>query len=85
MEDERRNQDEKKLKNGGFPSRVKKECLSTFVSLQEGFTYVKAFFVGQGKKLTAKNEDEAAAADLETSKMQVEATDAAERAKNRIR
>lgn len=28
-------------------SRVKKECLVFTVSLQEGFRYVKAFFIGQ--------------------------------------
>ena len=38
----------------------------------------------QAKKITAKNEKEATAADLETAKMQVEAADAAEETKNRL-
>ncbi|KAM5575244.1 hypothetical protein ABKV19_014270 [Rosa sericea] len=65
-------------------SRMKTECIAFTVSLQEGFRYVKAFFVGQAKKLTARNEKEAAEADLVTAKMQVEATDAAEDTKNRL-
>ncbi|XP_050378520.1 uncharacterized protein LOC126795815 [Argentina anserina] len=65
-------------------SRMRRECLSFTVSLQQGFGYVKAFFVGQAKKLTARNEKEAAEADLLTAKMQAEATDAAEDTKNRL-
>ncbi|KAJ7965873.1 hypothetical protein O6P43_015437 [Quillaja saponaria] len=65
-------------------SRLKTNCLSFTVSLHEGFAYVKAFFVGLTKKLMAKNEREATEAELQTSKMQVEATDAAEDTKNRL-
>lgn len=38
----------------------------------------------QAKVITAKNEKEASEAELEASKMQVEAADAAEDAKNKI-
>lgn len=38
----------------------------------------------QGKKLTAKNEQEASEADLQAAKMQVDAADAAEDTKNRL-
>ncbi|KAJ8762526.1 hypothetical protein K2173_007965 [Erythroxylum novogranatense] len=55
-------------------SRMKKACLSFLVSLQEGLTYVKALFVGQ----------QAAAAELEAEKMQVEAADGAENTKKRL-
>ncbi|KAK9930117.1 hypothetical protein M0R45_027172 [Rubus argutus] len=65
-------------------SRVNKECLAFTVSLQEGFRYVKAFFIGQAKKLTARNEKEASEADLLSAKMQVEAADSAEDTKNKI-
>ncbi|KAB2628730.1 hypothetical protein D8674_033525 [Pyrus ussuriensis x Pyrus communis] len=65
-------------------SRLKNDCLSFVVSLQEGFRYVKACFVGQAKKLTARNEQEATEAELQTAKMQVEAADAAEDTKNRL-
>ncbi|PON85717.1 hypothetical protein TorRG33x02_184470 [Trema orientale] len=65
-------------------SRAKKDCLSFFVSLKEGFQYVKASIVGQAKKLTARNEREATEADLKAAKMQVEAADAAEDAKSRL-
>ncbi|CAA7052133.1 unnamed protein product [Microthlaspi erraticum] len=64
--------------------RVKTNCLSMAVTFQEGFTYVKAFFVGQTKRLTAKNEKEATDAQLTETKMQVEATDEAENAKKRL-
>ncbi|VVB01056.1 unnamed protein product [Arabis nemorensis] len=64
--------------------RVKTSCLSMVVTFQEGFSYVKAFFVGQIKKLTAKNEKEATDAQLTETKMQVEATDEAENAKKRL-
>ncbi|XP_021903577.1 stress response protein NST1 isoform X2 [Carica papaya] len=65
-------------------SRVKKGCLSLSVSLQEGFRDFKAFFIGQAKKLTARNEKEATEADLATAKMEVEAADDAENMKKRI-
>ncbi|XP_030542782.1 uncharacterized protein LOC115749898 [Rhodamnia argentea] len=65
-------------------SRAKKECLSFTVSLQEGLRYVKALLLGQAKKTRARNEREAAEADLWTAKMQVDAADAAEDAKRRI-
>ncbi|KAA8528383.1 hypothetical protein F0562_035738 [Nyssa sinensis] len=65
-------------------SRMKKECLSFAVSLQEGFCYLKATIVGQGMKLVARNEKEASEADLQTAKMQVEAADAAEDSKKRL-
>ncbi|XP_015886045.3 uncharacterized protein LOC107421335 [Ziziphus jujuba] len=65
-------------------SRMKKDCLAFLVSVQEGFEYVKAFFVGQAKKMTAKSEEEAARADLQASKMQAEAADAAEDVKTRL-
>ncbi|CAH8265194.1 unnamed protein product [Arabidopsis lyrata] len=64
--------------------RVKTNCLSMAVSCQEGFSYVKAFFVGQTKRLTAKNEKEATEAHLTETKMQVDATDEAENAKKRL-
>ncbi|CAN8317119.1 unnamed protein product [Cochlearia groenlandica] len=62
-------------------NRVKTNCLSVAVTFQEGFSYVKAFFVGQTKKLTAKNEKEETEAHLTETKMQVEATNEAENAK----
>ncbi|GMI91024.1 hypothetical protein like AT2G38465 [Hibiscus trionum] len=65
-------------------SRLKKDCLAFGVSLQEGFRYVKATIVGQAKKLKAKDEKEAATADLQAQKMQVEAADEAEHNKKRI-
>ncbi|XWS25408.1 hypothetical protein CRYUN_Cryun27aG0065600 [Craigia yunnanensis] len=65
-------------------SRIKKGCLAFGVSLQEGFRYVKAILVGQAKKLKARNEKEAAAAELQAQKMQVEAADEAENTKETI-
>ncbi|TKY56350.1 hypothetical protein E2542_SST20793 [Spatholobus suberectus] len=65
-------------------SRLRKSCLSFAASLQEGFRYVKAFFLGQAKTITARNEKEASAAELEATKMQVEAVDAAENIKSRL-
>ncbi|KAF8404743.1 hypothetical protein HHK36_009632 [Tetracentron sinense] len=65
-------------------TRMKKDCLSFTTSLQQGFRYFKAFLVGQAKKMTARNEEEASEADLQTAKMQVEATDAAEDTKKRL-
>ncbi|KAK7858544.1 uncharacterized protein LOC111988009 [Quercus suber] len=65
-------------------SRLKKDCSWFAVSVQEGFSYVKAFFFGLAKKMTAKKEREATEADLKAAKMQVEATDAAEETKKRL-
>ncbi|WCJ35668.1 hypothetical protein M5689_016912 [Euphorbia peplus] len=63
---------------------VEKECLSFLVSVQESFQYIKAKFVGLGKKVTARSEEEAMAADLQASKIEVQAADEAERAKSTI-
>ncbi|KAL3514295.1 hypothetical protein ACH5RR_027012 [Cinchona calisaya] len=63
---------------------IKRECLSFTTSLQEGFRYIKAIFVGQAKKITAKNEKEATEADLLASKMQVDAADEAENTKKKL-
>ncbi|XP_020210413.1 uncharacterized protein LOC109795354 [Cajanus cajan] len=71
-------------KNTSLVSRLRKSCLSFAASIQEGFRYVKAFFVGQVKIITARNEKEASAGELEATKMQVEAADAAEDFKNRL-
>ncbi|GMP80578.1 hypothetical protein CsSME_00035618 [Camellia sinensis var. sinensis] len=65
-------------------SRMKKGCLSFGVSLQEGFGFFKASLFGLTKKMTARNDKEATEADLQTAKMQVEATDAAEDIKKRL-
>ncbi|XP_062165473.1 uncharacterized protein LOC133871995 isoform X3 [Alnus glutinosa] len=65
-------------------SRMKKDCLWFAASMQEGFGYAKAGFIGLTKKLTARNEKEATEADLLAAKMQVEAADAAEEAKKRL-
>ncbi|KAF2299819.1 hypothetical protein P3X46_021200 [Hevea brasiliensis] len=65
-------------------SRLKKECLSFTVSLQECFRSIKATLVGQAKKITARNEKEATAADLQASKTQIEAADEAENIKKRL-
>ncbi|KAL4365685.1 hypothetical protein HN51_026114 [Arachis hypogaea] len=72
-----------KNKNSLF-SRMKRGCLYFAVSVEESFRYVKAFFVGQSKVITARNEKEASAAELEATKMQVEAADAAEATKNKL-
>ncbi|XP_061359374.1 uncharacterized protein LOC133303479 [Gastrolobium bilobum] len=71
-------------KKTSFMSHLKKSCLSFAASVQESFRYVKAFFVGQAKTITARNEKEASEAELEATKMQVEAADAAEDIKNRL-
>ncbi|XP_038886259.1 uncharacterized protein LOC120076486 [Benincasa hispida] len=63
---------------------VKKGWRFFCASSQETLRYVKAFFVGWGKKMTAKSEKEAAEADLKTAKMQVQATEAAENTKRGI-
>lgn len=65
---------------GSGTSNVKKGC----ISFQECLGYCKAFLLGKAKMLMARNEREAAAADLQTSKMQVEAADAAEEKKRRL-
>ncbi|TXG52638.1 hypothetical protein EZV62_021807 [Acer yangbiense] len=65
-------------------SRVKRNCLFFTASLKEGFGFIKAFFTGLGKKVTAKNEQEATEGDLQTAKMQVEAVDEAEETKKRL-
>ncbi|KAB2030415.1 hypothetical protein ES319_D05G229900v1 [Gossypium barbadense] len=64
-------------------SRVKKDCFAFGVSLQEGFRYVKATLVGLAKKLKARDEQEAAIADLQAQKMQVKAADEAEDTKKK--
>ncbi|KAL9450121.1 hypothetical protein AB3S75_011949 [Citrus x aurantiifolia] len=65
-------------------SRVRKDCLFFKTSLQEVFCYVKAWFIGQAKKATARNEREATEADQQIWKMQVEAADNAEETKKRL-
>ncbi|MED6116100.1 hypothetical protein PIB30_096924 [Stylosanthes scabra] len=65
-------------------SRMKRNCLYFAASVQETFIYVKAFFVGQAKAITARNEKEASEAELESTKMQVEAADAAEAIKKKL-
>ncbi|KAE9595996.1 hypothetical protein Lal_00030660 [Lupinus albus] len=65
-------------------SHLRKCCLSFAASLQENLRYVKAFFVGQAKTISARNEQEASAAELEATKMQVEAADAAEDIKKKL-
>ncbi|KAK2981041.1 hypothetical protein RJ640_005933 [Escallonia rubra] len=65
-------------------SRIKKDLLSFGASLQEGFRYLKASLVGQVKKMRARSEKEASEADLQASKMQVEAADAAEDTKKHL-
>ncbi|KAI4308658.1 hypothetical protein L6164_031713 [Bauhinia variegata] len=78
------NSERKHKTSSSWLSRLKKNCLTFAVSCRESFSYVKAFFIGQAKKIRAKNEKEATAADLDTAKMQVEAADAAEKTKNRL-
>ncbi|KAL1540226.1 hypothetical protein AAHA92_24608 [Salvia divinorum] len=58
--------------------RMKKGLVGFGASLGEGFGYAKAAVVGFTKKLTAKSEEDATAADLQTAKMQVAAADHAE-------
>ncbi|KAH7847132.1 hypothetical protein Vadar_022254 [Vaccinium darrowii] len=65
-------------------SPVKKGFASFAASLQEGFGNFKALVVGQATKMSARNEKEASEADLQTSKMQVAAADAAEDTKKRL-
>ncbi|KAI3867615.1 hypothetical protein MKW98_005992 [Papaver atlanticum] len=65
-------------------SGIKDGFVSFTASLQEGFGHVKVFFVGNAKKLMARNEKESSEADLRTAKMQVDATNAAEDTKKRL-
>ncbi|CAH9053293.1 unnamed protein product [Cuscuta europaea] len=65
-------------------SGTKKGCLSFTTSMLEYIRYIRAFFVGQAKKMTARSEEEAAEADLHASKMEVEAADAAEHIKKKF-
>ncbi|XP_057794191.1 uncharacterized protein LOC131010606 [Salvia miltiorrhiza] len=58
--------------------RVKKGFVAFGASLEEGFGYVRAAVVGFTKKLTAKSEEDATAADMQAAKMQVAAADRAE-------
>ncbi|KAF6166744.1 hypothetical protein GIB67_005620 [Kingdonia uniflora] len=68
--------------NESLMSQMKKGCLSFTTSMYETLTHIKATFVGQqAKKITAKNEKEATEADLQTAKMQVDATNEAESTK----
>ncbi|XP_010254607.1 PREDICTED: uncharacterized protein LOC104595542 [Nelumbo nucifera] len=71
----------------GIPvmSRIKRKCISFSASLQEGFRYFKALLVGQAKRLAARNEKEASEADLQATKMQIQAADAAEHTKKRLK
>ncbi|WMV40965.1 hypothetical protein MTR67_034350 [Solanum verrucosum] len=61
-----------------------KGCLYFKTSCQEWFSYIKAFFVGQGKKMRAKSEEELTEADMVKAKMEVEATDEAEKTKKQL-
>ncbi|XP_074364802.1 uncharacterized protein LOC141705811 [Apium graveolens] len=65
-------------------STLKRGWVNLTVSLQEHFRYFKASLLGLGKKMRARNEKEAAEADLQAAKMQVEAADAAEDSKNQL-
>ncbi|OVA15247.1 hypothetical protein BVC80_5g37 [Macleaya cordata] len=66
-------------------SRIREGWISLTTSVQEGLGYGKAFFVGQTKKLMARNEKEASEADLQAAKMEVDATNAAEDTKKRFK
>ncbi|WOH02723.1 hypothetical protein DCAR_0522112 [Daucus carota subsp. sativus] len=65
-------------------SPLKRAWVNMSATLQEHFRYFKASLYGLGKKVTARSEKEAAEADLQAAKMQVEAADAAEESKNKI-
>ncbi|KAG0453118.1 hypothetical protein HPP92_025782 [Vanilla planifolia] len=82
--DEAREEKRQEVETTGASSWMKKEALSLTASLKEGLLYVKAFFTGQVKKLTARNEKEASEAGLQEARMQVEATDEAERRRNEL-
>ncbi|CAN6482312.1 unnamed protein product [Victoria cruziana] len=60
---------------------VKKKSLAFLASVRERLQYIKAVIFGQVKFMKARNEKEAAEADLQTSKMQVDAANEAERTK----
>ncbi|CAL9112435.1 unnamed protein product [Musa textilis] len=68
-------------KDGSKMIEMKKGLVSLTASLEEGLQDAKASVTGLVKKATAKNEQEASEADLQTAKMQVEAADAAENKK----
>ncbi|GLJ30824.1 hypothetical protein SUGI_0612090 [Cryptomeria japonica] len=59
-------------------SKLKKGMLDATTNITEALQYIKAFFLAQGKKLVAKNEQELAEADLQAQRIEVDATDAAE-------
>ncbi|KAI3961306.1 hypothetical protein MKX01_007020 [Papaver californicum] len=63
---------------------IRNGFLSFTASVQKGFDYVKACFVGNTMKLMARNEKESSEADLHIAKMQVDATNAAEYTKKRL-
>ncbi|KAI0510033.1 hypothetical protein KFK09_010633 [Dendrobium nobile] len=63
---------------------LKKEALLVGSSLKKGWQYVLAYFTGQTMRLKARTEKEASEAELKKAKMQVEATDEAERRKNEL-
>ncbi|KAI3973441.1 hypothetical protein MKW92_022138 [Papaver armeniacum] len=65
-------------------SGIKDGFVSFTASVQEGFGHVKAFFCRERKEIDGKNEKESSEADLQTAKMQVDATDAAEHTKKRL-
>ncbi|KAH6796203.1 hypothetical protein C2S51_037189 [Perilla frutescens var. frutescens] len=64
--------------------RIKKWCVLLGASLEEGFGYAKGAVVGFTKKLTAKSEEDATAADMQAAKMQVAAADHAEDVKKSL-
>ncbi|KAF3776217.1 hypothetical protein EJ110_NYTH48803 [Nymphaea thermarum] len=64
--------------------RAKRKSLAFFASVRERLQYVKAAMFGQVKFMKARNEKEAAEAELQTSKMQVDAANEAERTKQQL-
>ncbi|OAY81112.1 hypothetical protein ACMD2_06761 [Ananas comosus] len=75
--------------NGGdsgesFASKMKKEGTAFGTSIWEGWQQTKATIIAQVKKMRARNEKEASDADLQASKIQVEAADEAENKKKQI-
>ncbi|XP_020600220.1 uncharacterized protein LOC110039483 [Phalaenopsis equestris] len=77
MEGERKKAEDEAPLQEGFD--FKKEALLFASSLKKGWQYVEAYFRGQAMSLTARTEKEASEAELQKAKMQVEATDEAER------
>ncbi|KAG6474624.1 hypothetical protein ZIOFF_068562 [Zingiber officinale] len=67
--------------NGKEASTMKKGWVAFSASVEEGLQDAKASIAGLAKKATARSEEEASQADLETAKKQVEAADAAEEKK----